>query len=84
MTPGAAESLPQGPGPAAARPRAAHGVEREGAAAPGAPGPAGQLRKVCLGSYKRGGKAWSPGGIAVEQLRGKPRARSFLLLPKPP
>lgn len=37
-----------------------------GAGAQDAPGLAGQLRKLCSGGYKRGGQAWSPGGIAEQ------------------
>lgn len=68
---------------AAARPDAAPPPRRAGAGAAGAPRPAGQLRKLCFGGYKRGGQAWSPGGIEEsrrQQRRGKCPALSFLLL----
>lgn len=69
------------PGPDAAPPGGA------GAGARGGPGPAGQLRKLRSRVYKRGGQAWSPGGIEesrCQQRRGKgwalfsPSPRVFL------
>lgn len=67
--PGAAESLPRDPAP-----------DRAGAGARGAAEPAGQLRKLRSGVYKRGGQAWSLRGIEEsrrQQLRGKSRRSPF-------